>query len=76
MIADTLHNGTVSWVHAPVRVTDWVASNFRALVRWRAQRRAISDLHRLDDRTLRDIGIHRSQIRGAVCGHMTIYRGE
>jgi uncharacterized protein YjiS (DUF1127 family) len=76
MIANTLHSGTESGVHASVRAADWVASQFREFSRWRAQRRAISDLRRLDDRTLRDIGIHRSQIKGAVCGHMTIYRGE
>ena len=33
---------------------------------WRAMRRAECELHALDDRTLKDIGIARSEIHSAV----------
>lgn len=66
----------VDWAATYLRAVDWMISHLRAFTRWREQRRAIGDLHRLDDRMLQDIGIDRSQIEGAVCGHMTIYRGE
>src|SRR5262245_44997490 len=33
----------------------------------RCLRRAIRELHRLDDRTLRDIGVTRGEIESAVC---------
>ena len=39
-----------------------------ALVRRRLQRRAMEELMALDDRSLADIGIHRSQIAGVVEG--------
>jgi uncharacterized protein YjiS (DUF1127 family) len=34
--------------------------------RWRARERDIAELARLDDVTLADIGLHRSEIRSAV----------
>lgn len=34
--------------------------------RWRAERRAVAELRGLSDRTLADIGLHRSHIRGVV----------
>ncbi len=37
-----------------------------ALAKHRAQRRAFDELMALDDRSLADIGIHRSQISGLV----------
>ena len=40
-----------------------------AAARWRRVRRAIQEVARLDDRMLKDIGIHRSEIERAVrCG--------
>jgi uncharacterized protein YjiS (DUF1127 family) len=39
-----------------------------ALARGRQRRRAFDELMALDDRTLADIGIHRSQIPGLVHG--------
>ncbi|MDH4094645.1 MAG: DUF1127 domain-containing protein [Betaproteobacteria bacterium] len=39
-----------------------------ALREARARAAAVGDLQRLSDRTLRDIGLHRSQIRSAVYG--------
>ena len=38
----------------------------RAYARWRERREAVRELHALDDRSLRDIGISRSQIKGAA----------
>jgi uncharacterized protein YjiS (DUF1127 family) len=38
----------------------------RAYTRWRERQRAIAELARLDDVTLADIGLHRSEIRSAV----------
>ena len=37
-----------------------------AAARWRRVRRAIQEVARLDDRMLKDIGIHRSEIERAV----------
>ena len=39
-----------------------------AAARWRRVRRAIQEVARLDDRVLKDIGIHRSEIERAVRG--------
>lgn len=39
-----------------------------ALREARARAAAVRELQRLSDRTLRDIGLHRSQIRSAVYG--------
>lgn len=36
------------------------------LVAWSLERKAMRDLHALDDRLLADIGIERAHIRGAV----------
>ena len=38
----------------------------RAFRKWRAVRRAERELHALDDRTLKDMGIARSEIPSAV----------
>jgi len=45
-----------------------VRSAFRAYVEVRSREAAIRELERLSDRTLRDIGIERSDIRDAVYG--------
>jgi uncharacterized protein YjiS (DUF1127 family) len=39
---------------------------WRAYARWRERRAAVRELHSLDDRTLRDIGISRSEIDWVV----------
>jgi uncharacterized protein YjiS (DUF1127 family) len=46
------------------RLTAWA----RGLFIWGERRAAIKALHKLDDRELRDIGLHRDQIERAVCG--------
>lgn len=46
------------------RLTGWL---YR-LLRWEKRRAAIKALQKLDDRELRDIGLHRDQIEGAVYG--------
>ena len=47
-----------------------------AIARRRQRRRAFEDLMALDDRTLADIGIHRSQIPGLVAGGVAPARVE
>ena len=44
----------------------YIASLMRSYAAWRKYRVAIHQLAELDDRSLRDIGISRSQIRGAA----------
>jgi len=39
---------------------------WKAYVAWRARSAAKNTLYQLDDRTLKDIGLHRSQIDSAV----------
>jgi uncharacterized protein YjiS (DUF1127 family) len=46
-----------------VRPLAWLA---RAFLRWRRREREIAELARLDDATLADIGLHRSEIRSVV----------
>jgi uncharacterized protein YjiS (DUF1127 family) len=40
----------------------------RAFATWRANRRAVRELHALGDRTLKDFGIDRSEIESVVYG--------
>jgi uncharacterized protein YjiS (DUF1127 family) len=46
----------------------FAARLFAALRRQLAIRAALAELRSLDDRTLRDIGFHRSEIESIVCG--------
>jgi uncharacterized protein YjiS (DUF1127 family) len=45
-----------------------VAAAWRVLEAWYERRQAIRELSALDDRSLRDIGLNRSQIEAAVSG--------
>jgi uncharacterized protein YjiS (DUF1127 family) len=47
-------------------VTNWIISLWQAIADWRRRERAYAELMALDDHSLADIGIRRSQIR-AVC---------
>jgi uncharacterized protein YjiS (DUF1127 family) len=44
----------------------YIATLIRSYASWRKYRTAVHQLAQLDDRTLRDIGISRSQITGAA----------
>jgi uncharacterized protein YjiS (DUF1127 family) len=44
----------------------YIATLIRSYATWRKYRTAIHQLAALDDRSLRDIGISRSQIKGAA----------
>lgn len=41
----------------------YLASMVRAFAAWRRYRKAVQELSNLDDRTLRDLGLNRTQIR-------------
>jgi uncharacterized protein YjiS (DUF1127 family) len=44
----------------------YIATLIRSYAAWRKYRTAVHQLAELDDRTLRDIGLSRSQIKGAA----------
>jgi uncharacterized protein YjiS (DUF1127 family) len=46
----------------------WAGKGAHALATWLERRQAVKALRELDDRALRDIGIHRSAIESAVRG--------
>jgi len=45
---------------------------WEGIARYFVRRAAMASLHELDERALRDIGLVRSQIEGAVCGFMRL----
>ncbi len=49
-------------------VAESVANAVGAVRAWRTRQRAIGDLSRLNDHLLKDIGIHRGEIRAVVDG--------
>jgi len=51
-----------------VRAAATLVAGWRAIALWRKRRRAVRELRALDDRTLRDIGLGRSEIECAVRG--------
>ena len=61
---------------AVTKRADPLSRLFRAccegIARYFVRRAAMASLHELDDRALRDIGLVRSQIEGAVCGFMRL----
>lgn len=52
----------------------WAGKGALALATWLERREAIKTLHELDDRALRDIGLHRSYIEAAVTGDLDLMR--
>ena len=52
-------------------IAESVANAVGAVRTWNARHAAVRDLSRLDDHLLKDIGIHRSEIRAAVNGMLS-----
>jgi uncharacterized protein YjiS (DUF1127 family) len=50
------------------RAAATLVAGWRAVALWHKRRRAVQELRALDDRTLRDIGLGRSEIECAVRG--------
>jgi uncharacterized protein YjiS (DUF1127 family) len=50
----------------PDVLTAWLRSGLQAWRRWRAQKAAVQELARLDDRALRDIGLERHELRAVL----------
>jgi uncharacterized protein YjiS (DUF1127 family) len=46
-----------------------IAKAWHTFRQWRARRATVDLLHSLDDRTLRDIGVGRSEVTSLVYGH-------
>jgi uncharacterized protein YjiS (DUF1127 family) len=52
----------------------WAGKGAHALATYLERRAAVKALGELDDRALRDIGIHRSHIEAAVTGDLDLMR--
>ena len=52
-------------------VAEWVANTVGAVRTWNARSAAVGDLSRLNDHLLKDIGIHRGEIRAVVDGMLS-----
>jgi|SRR5215471_7155620 len=63
--AHALHKLWRGLVEVPERA---LVAGWRAVALWRKRRRAVQELRALDDRSLRDIGLGRSEIESAVRG--------
>ncbi len=61
---------------AKTKRAETVRGLFRALAEWCRRRAAVARLQRLDDRMLKDIGLHRSEIDAAVNGGHVPYRPQ
>jgi uncharacterized protein YjiS (DUF1127 family) len=62
-----LSNVTPGAISNPARsMAAWLTGWAHALLTWGERRAAIKALRKLDDRELRDIGLHRDQIESAV----------
>ena len=53
-------------------ITQVFGAGLAGIARYFAHRTAITTLHELDDRALRDIGLERSQIEAAVHGFIAL----
>jgi len=61
-----LAGATATLAELTAIVVATAGKGWRAYARWRERRAAVQELHALDDRTLRDIGISRSEIDWVV----------
>jgi uncharacterized protein YjiS (DUF1127 family) len=61
-----LSGATAALVEVAAIVLATARQGWRAYARWRERRAAVHELHALDDRSLRDIGVSRSEIEWVV----------